>query len=109
MPQLSIINAAWILPIIAAGLTFLSSYIMQGQAKQKNDAQSTQKTMLIMMPIMILFFAFQVPTGLSLYWSVNSVLQIIQNFTLDKYIKEKLASEIAVKSASVSSKNQKRR
>ena len=109
IPQLSVIDTAWILPVVAAGLTFLSSYIMQGQSKAGSEAQSSQKTMLIMMPVMILFFAFQVPTGLSLYWSVNSVLQIVQNFTLDKYIKEKLATEIAVKSASASVKNQKRR
>lgn len=108
-PQFSVISTAWILPVLAAVLTFLSSYIMQAQSGQKGEMQSSQKTMLYVMPVMILFFAFQVPCGLSLYWTINSVLQIIQFFTLDKVIKERLSTEIAVKSASSVAKNQKRR
>ena len=108
-PEFSVLSTAWVLPVIAAGLTLLSSYLMQTQNKTQSEAQSSQKVMLYMMPIMILFFGFQVPTGLSLYWSVNSVLQIIQFYTLDRVIKERLATEIAVKGASSVAKNQKRR
>lgn len=107
-PQLSVVSSAWILPILAAVLTFLSSYLMQGQSKTNNEMQSSQKTMMYMMPVMILFFAFQVPSGLSLYWSINSILQIVQFFTLDKVIKERLSTEIAVKGASNVAKNQKK-
>ena len=66
------------------------------------------KTMTYFFPIMILFLGFQVPAGLSLYWVINSVLQIVQYFTLDKYYKEQLANEIAVKTASIEAKKKKR-
>lgn len=108
-PQINVFSTAWILPVVAAALTFLSSYLMQGQSKVQNEMQSSQKTMMYFMPIMILFFAFQVPSGLSLYWSVNSVLQIIQFFTLDKTIKNKLSSEIAIKNASLNTSKKKKR
>lgn len=108
-PVFNVLSSAWILPVCAAVLTFLSTYIMQAPNSNKNEMQQSQKTMMLLMPVMILFFGFQVPTGLSLYWSINSVLQIIQYFTLDKVIKERLSSEIAVKSASSVAKNQKRR
>lgn len=108
-PSFSEFSLIWILPALAALLTFLSSYLMQNQSDNtQSEMQSTQKTMLYFFPIMILFFGFQVPAGLSLYWSVNSILQIIQYFTLDKKFKEQLANEIAVKSASVESKKKKR-
>lgn len=107
-PSFSEFSLIWILPAIAAFLTFLSSYVMQNNTGAQSEMQSTQKTMLYFFPIMILFFGFQVPAGLSLYWSVNSVLQIIQYFTLDKKFKEQLANEIAVKSASMEAKKNKR-
>ena len=107
-PSFANFHIIWILPAIAAFLTFLSSYVMQVNTGNQGEMQSTQKTMLYFFPLMILFFGFQVPAGLSLYWSVNSILQIIQYFTLDKKFKEQLANEIAVKSVSMESKKNKR-
>lgn len=108
-PSFAVISISWILPVLSALLTYLSSYLMQSNTSSaQSEMQSTQKTMLYFMPIMILFLGFQVPAGLSLYWSVNSVLQIVQYYTLDKKFKEQLATEIAVKSASIESKKKKR-
>ena len=107
-PSFSQISIIWILPLLSALFTYLSSYLMQSQTNTQSEMQSTQKTMQYFMPLMILFFGFQVPAGLSLYWTVNSILQIIQYYILDKRIKDQLASEIAVKSASVESKKKKK-
>lgn len=107
-PSFSNISIIWILPVLSALLTYLSSYLMQNPSNTQSEMQSTQKTMQYFMPLMILFFGFQVPAGLSLYWSVNSILQIVQYYTLDKRFKEQLASEIAVKSASIESKKKKK-
>ncbi len=95
---------AWILPVLAAALTWLSSYFMQAQNKTSSEAQQTSKVMTMLMPLMILMFGARVPAGLSLYWCINSVLQIVQFFTLDKVIKDRLAGEIAVKGATVANK-----
>lgn len=107
-PSFAVISIIWILPAVAAILTYLSSYFMQKDTNTSSEMQSSQKMMTYFMPVMILFFGFQVPAGLSLYWSVNSILQIVQYFTLDKNIKRNLASEIAVKSASIESKKKRR-
>ena len=43
---------------------------------------------------MILYLGFTVPTGLSLYWVVNSLLQIVQYYVLDRKLKGKLAASV---------------
>ncbi len=112
MPSFAVPSLIWILPALAAGLSFLSSYVMQ--PKQANDsdnpAASTTKMMTYMMPLMILWIGFSVPAGLSLYWVVNSALQILQYFTIDKRAKMKIATEIAASAITTEAvKNKKRR
>jgi YidC/Oxa1 family membrane protein insertase len=107
-PSFSVVSIIWILPGLAALLTYLSSRIMQADTAKQDEMQSTQKTMNLLMPVMILMFGFQVPAGLSLYWTINSLLQIVQYYTLDKNFKKQLANEIAVKTASIESKKNKR-
>lgn len=64
-----------------------------GQAPQKDkgkeeDISTTmQKQMTIMMPLMIGFFAYSFPVGLSLYWNTFTVFGIIQQYQLNKKIK----------------------
>ena len=53
--------------------------------KGNNDMASTmQKQMLLMMPIMIGFFAYSFPLGLSLYWNTFTVFGIIQQYQIQK-------------------------
>ena len=100
-PQLSYLTVLWILPVLAAILTFVSSKITQPPAQPGNDeAQSAQKTTKIMMyffPIMILYLGFQVPAGLSLYWVINSLLQIAQFYLLDRKYKVAVSNNVEKK------------
>ena len=48
------------------------------EKKEDDTAQIMQKQMMIMFPLMIGWFAFSFPIGLSLYWNTFSVLGIIQ-------------------------------
>jgi len=43
-----------------------------------------QKQMMLMMPIMIGFFAYSFPLGLSLYWNTFTVFGIIQQYQIQK-------------------------
>lgn len=54
--------------------------------EKKEDDMSTamQKQMTIMMPLMIGFFAYSFPLGLSLYWNTFTVFGIIQQYQLAK-------------------------
>ncbi|MCD1147907.1 YidC/Oxa1 family membrane protein insertase [Peptoniphilus sp. KCTC 25270] len=90
---------ALVLPIIAAGLTFLTSYLAQKNKAQESmnneQTQSTMRTMMIMMPAMIFFFARNMAAGLVLYWIASNffgiVQQIISNHMINKRAEEKLS------------------
>lgn len=75
----------WILPILAAVTTYFQSKMMTAQTSGGDEkAQSTQKMMTTIMPIMILFFARSVPAGLALYWVVGNTFQIVQQFIINR-------------------------
>lgn len=75
----------WILPILAGITTYFSSKMMNNQsAGQSEKAQSTQRMMTIMMPLMILWFSRNFPAGLALYWVVGNVFQIVQQYFVNR-------------------------
>lgn len=57
--------------------------------EKKEDDMSTvmQKQMTFMMPLMIGFFAYSFPIGLSLYWNTFTVFGIIQQYQLNERLK----------------------
>jgi len=87
-----------LVPIVTAALQFVLSKMMapQGVPVRKDDkpkevkekvkeedmATAMQGQMLIMMPAMIGFFAFQFPIGLALYWNTISILSIYQQYLI---------------------------
>lgn len=74
----------YILPILAAVFTFITS-------KLTTMAQAeTNLSMTIMnwfMPLMILFMAFNLASGLSLYWVVSNAFQVLQTLLLSNPFK----------------------
>lgn len=72
----------WILPIIAAVTTYFSMVMSAGKQKGGTQPQS-MKTMSIMMPFMILFWGVGFPAGLTLYWAVSNVFQMVQQYFLN--------------------------
>ena len=56
----------------------------RGTSKQDDTSQVFQQQMTLMMPLMIGFFAFSFPVGLSLYWNTFSVFGIIQQIKINK-------------------------
>lgn len=72
-------DPTFILPILAAIFTFLSSYLMMKSAPEKNMMTSS---MTYLMPIMILFFAMNVASGIGLYWVVSNAFQVFQTMLI---------------------------
>lgn len=73
------------LPLLAlfAGITtYYQSKMMQSAqpAAASGQAASTQNTMTMIMPFMIFFFAISFPAGLTLYWAISNVFQIVQQY-----------------------------
>jgi len=76
-----------ILPFLVAG----SMYIQQKMTspggptgKDEGSSQQTQKMMTIMMPLMIGFMSFTLPSGLTLYWFTSTLLGIGQQYLINK-------------------------
>lgn len=67
----------FILPIVAAGTTFLQQKMMMANGGAANPQM---QMMLYIMPIMILIFAINFPAALSLYWVVGNIFMIVQTY-----------------------------
>lgn len=70
----------FILPILAALFTFLSSWLTNKAVKEKNGAMTA---MTYGLPVMIFFFAFNIASGVSLYWTVSNAFQVGQILLLN--------------------------
>ena len=73
LESLAVPDETYILPILSAASTFIISW----QTTPK-DAPSNQKTMLLMMPVMIGWMSLNFPSGLVIYWIVCNLYQLVQ-------------------------------
>ncbi len=69
----------FVLPVLAALFTFLSSWLMM-----KGQPESNSMTIMMTwgMPVMIFFMAFSLPSALSLYWVVTNLFQVGQTLAI---------------------------
>jgi YidC/Oxa1 family membrane protein insertase len=88
------INPAWhiplsqpdpthILPILAGLATFIQLRMSQPRnvASGSTNAMAAQmKIMQFIMPFITLFFAWQFPAGLALYWTTTSIFSMVQQY-----------------------------
>ncbi|MGT2926472.1 YidC/Oxa1 family membrane protein insertase [Streptococcus cuniculipharyngis] len=74
----------FILPLLAAALTFLSSWLTTRSAIEKN---SVMTAMTYMMPVMILLISFNLASGVVLYWTVSNAYQVFQILLLNNPFK----------------------
>ena len=81
------LNWLIIIPILAGVTSFLTSWItMKVTAGGAMDSQTAgmNRSMMIMMPLMSLWFTFQVPAGVGFYWIVSNVVMLAQSLILNK-------------------------
>jgi YidC/Oxa1 family membrane protein insertase len=74
-----------VVPLLAAGTTFVQSRMMQQPmsavpTEQEQQTQQMTRTMQVMMPLMIAYFAIITPAGLGLYWFVSNTVAIVQQY-----------------------------
>lgn len=103
--------ALLIIPALAIFTTWLSMYQtqkMSGQTQSDNQAAQMSKTMNIMMPIMTGFFAFTLPSGMGVYWIAANLIQMGQQYILNKYFDNK-EDDYVVKVRNTNRKNGKKR
>ena len=64
--------------------------VQDKEMAENSQAAQQSKTMLMMMPLMSIWFGFILPVGLSFYWICNNVLAIIQDLLLNVWVKKEL-------------------
>ncbi len=72
-----------VFPLLAAATTFVQTKMLQqptppNPTEQEMQTQQMQRTMVYLSPLMIGYFALQVPAGLGLYWFIGNCVSIIQ-------------------------------
>jgi len=94
IPNLGEIDPLHILPVLVALTMFLQQKISMATTPQAAN-NPTMKTMLYMMPAMMLFVCWSMPAGLCLYWAFFSVLSMIQQYFMNKTKQKEMAARAA--------------
>ncbi len=81
---------AYILAILAAGSTYISTKTMP--TYQNKQTQGMGSTMLFIMPIMMGVFSFSISAGVSLYWIVRNLFTIVKQTVLNLQSKKEEAT-----------------
>ena len=84
-----------IFTVIVAVLYLVQAYMSMMGVDEEQRQQ--MRSMLFVSPLMIAFFSFSSPAGVSLYWVVGGFIQIIQqliiNYGIRPYLRKKVARE----------------
>lgn len=74
------VDPYFILPVVAAGLTFANSYFTM----KANPVKNTSTTAITyVMPAMILFISVGLPSAVTLYWVISNAITLIQTFVFN--------------------------
>mgnify|MGYP002665855793 CR=1 FL=1 len=90
-----------LVPILSFLFAMLSSIYTLWRTKKQGDAtQSSMASMgcmMLTMPLISLWLAFEFPVGIGVYWAFNSLLGVIQMIILDRiYTPDKVIAEIMI-------------
>lgn len=81
-----------ILVLVAGLLYFVQSLFMQVGMDEEQKKQS--RSIMLMNPLMIMFFSWSSPAGVTLYWVVGGLFGIVQQAITNFVIKPKIRSQI---------------
>ena len=68
----------------------ISTSMTPQPAANQQQAATTNKTMMIMMPLVSLWICYTMPAALGIYWIVNSILGILRDVSLTKVFNKQL-------------------
>jgi YidC/Oxa1 family membrane protein insertase len=75
-------NEINILPLLMVAVMFIQQKITSKTTTMAQPEQ--QRLMLILMPLLFLFIFYHMPSGLVLYWFMNSLLMLIYQFRINR-------------------------
>jgi len=79
----------FVLPILSTGAIYVSQKIMTATNYMQQQAQQAQmmKTMMLIMPLMSLFFGFTLPAAMSVYWIASSLMFTLCSVFINRHFK----------------------
>lgn len=82
LPDLSKADPWYILPFVAAAFQFVQTWMSRpaNQGKVTDPQQAMMNTMMNFMPLSVIFFGLTFASGAVLYWAVQSIYGIIQQW-----------------------------
>ena len=82
LPDLGEADPFKILPFVAAAFQFVQTKMMrpQNQGKITDPQQAMMNTMMNFMPLMVIVFGWNFASGAVLYWAVQSVYSVVQQW-----------------------------
>ena len=81
--DLSVKDPYYVIPVLMG----ITQFISQKMTPTSGDA--TQQRMMLIMPVIMTVFFISFPSGLVLYWLTNNVLQIGQQYIMNRYMHKK--------------------
>lgn len=78
--DLSAPDHLFIMPV----LIVVSTYLMQKMTPSAGMDPKQQQMMTLMMPLMIGWFSFNLPSGLSVYWIVGNIILMAQQYVINR-------------------------
>jgi YidC/Oxa1 family membrane protein insertase len=69
-----------VLPVVIV----ISTYLVQKMTPNAGMDPKQQQMMTLMMPLMIGFFSYSLPSGLSVYWVVGNIIAIVQQYIMNR-------------------------
>ncbi len=100
-----------LIPILSAALQFLQSKLSMSSTKKngkEDPAMASMKSMNIFLPIMSGVICFAMPIGAGLYWIISSVVTIIQQIFINRYMEKVTVEELIEKNQAKRAKKLKK-
>ena len=104
----------FLLPVISAALSLLSSFVMQktNQMNKDQEAPKMNMSIILMGPVMSLWIGFAMPAGMCVYWIANSLLMMVQEVICGRMLRkdyEAAQKELAEQAAKAKEAEKERR
>jgi YidC/Oxa1 family membrane protein insertase len=78
--DLSSPDKLFVMPVVIV----ISTYLLQKMTPTSGMDPKQQQVMTLMMPLMIGWFSFNLPSGLSVYWTVGNIIGIAQQWIMNR-------------------------
>ncbi|MBR4868193.1 MAG: YidC/Oxa1 family membrane protein insertase [Clostridia bacterium] len=75
----------WIIPLLSFATAMLSSIVSLHMQKKTNPQAASMGGMMLLMPLMSLWIAFQVPGAVGFYWACSNLVNMVVQFFMNKY------------------------